>query len=349
MPRVTDIRFRKGTAAQWTSTNPVLGLGEPGLETDTGNVKWGNGVSTWTALPYFTSPSDWNTMANKPSTFTPSSHIHSNATNAVDGFMSAADKAKLDGTASGLVPSTIVTRDSNSNFSAGTPTADAHVATKGYVDDGVIRGTGGKEYKVVACVVRNAGTGFGFISDSGHVPVNCASISTAADNLSFTITYNFTATKVISMVGTPDETLGRKGYSMGASVGLSSATFQVGAAGGFGDYVSYNGSAWTSLNGFVTATSMNGTTGLITFTHQDMSSPVAGHVTSRSLTYRATTEGMGNTTTTAYLVNNSGVTLKTPNTTDCKLWVSRAGSRQVKMDELDLANSNIWIYGIFEV
>jgi hypothetical protein len=339
MPRITDFRPRRGTAAQWASANPVLNSGELGLETDTNKMKWGDGTTTWNALPYFTSPGDWNTLVNKPG----------NATSSVDGFMPSADKAKLDNSASGLTPSVLVLRDSNSNFSAGTPTAAAHVATKGYVDDGAIRGSSSKQYKTVACVVRNTGSGFQFINDSGHVPVGCTSISTAGDNLSFTINYSFTATKVVSMVGTPDETLGKKGYSMGASVGLSSATFQVGQGGGFGDYISYNGSAWTSLNGFVTSTSMNGTTGLVTCTHQDMSYPIAGMVSSRSLTYRASTEGMGGTTTAFYLVNNSGVTLKTPNSTDCKVWLTRSGARQAKMDELDLANSNIWIYGIFEV
>jgi hypothetical protein len=46
------IRPRRGTAAQWTSANPVLRLAELGYETDTGKFKAGNGVSTWTALTY---------------------------------------------------------------------------------------------------------------------------------------------------------------------------------------------------------------------------------------------------------------------------------------------------------
>ena len=46
------IQFRRGTAAQWTSTNPVLADGEPGLETDTKKEKRGNGVTAWNLLPY---------------------------------------------------------------------------------------------------------------------------------------------------------------------------------------------------------------------------------------------------------------------------------------------------------
>jgi len=49
------IKLRRGTAADWTSANPVLAQGEPGLETDTGKTKMGNGSSVWTALPYLVS------------------------------------------------------------------------------------------------------------------------------------------------------------------------------------------------------------------------------------------------------------------------------------------------------
>lgn len=46
------IRLRRGTAAQWTAVNPVLGTGEPGLETDTFSLKFGDGSTPWTGLPY---------------------------------------------------------------------------------------------------------------------------------------------------------------------------------------------------------------------------------------------------------------------------------------------------------
>lgn len=55
MPRITDVRLRKGTAAQWASANPILSLGEPGFETDTKKLKFGDGTTTWNSLPYFTS------------------------------------------------------------------------------------------------------------------------------------------------------------------------------------------------------------------------------------------------------------------------------------------------------
>ena len=48
----TRIRFRRDTAANWTSTNPILTTGELGLETDTGKFKIGNNSDAWTILPY---------------------------------------------------------------------------------------------------------------------------------------------------------------------------------------------------------------------------------------------------------------------------------------------------------
>jgi hypothetical protein len=50
----TIIKIRRDTAANWETNNPVLEIGEPGLETDTRKVKYGNGVSTWNNLDYAT-------------------------------------------------------------------------------------------------------------------------------------------------------------------------------------------------------------------------------------------------------------------------------------------------------
>lgn len=46
---------RRGTSADWTSFNPVLGAGEIGFETDTGNFKLGDGAANWADLDYFIS------------------------------------------------------------------------------------------------------------------------------------------------------------------------------------------------------------------------------------------------------------------------------------------------------
>ncbi len=47
-----QIILRKGTAEAWTLANPTLAAGEPGVETDTGKFKLGNGVTAWVSLAY---------------------------------------------------------------------------------------------------------------------------------------------------------------------------------------------------------------------------------------------------------------------------------------------------------
>ena len=52
MPAQTVIKLRRDTAANWTTADSVLGSGEPGLETDTGKIKFGDGSTAWTTLAY---------------------------------------------------------------------------------------------------------------------------------------------------------------------------------------------------------------------------------------------------------------------------------------------------------
>jgi hypothetical protein len=49
------VRIKNDTAANWTSANPVLALGQPGYETDTAKLKFGDGTTAWTGLSYFSS------------------------------------------------------------------------------------------------------------------------------------------------------------------------------------------------------------------------------------------------------------------------------------------------------
>ncbi len=47
------LRLRTDSAGNWLKANPVLLLGEVGYEEDTGRIKIGNGISTWSELLYF--------------------------------------------------------------------------------------------------------------------------------------------------------------------------------------------------------------------------------------------------------------------------------------------------------
>jgi hypothetical protein len=50
--QLTSIKTRRGTAATWTSVNPVLDAGEFGYESDTTKFKIGNGSTAWNSLSY---------------------------------------------------------------------------------------------------------------------------------------------------------------------------------------------------------------------------------------------------------------------------------------------------------
>lgn len=66
----SQIKLRRGTAAQWTSANPVLAQGEVGFETDTNKLKIGNGSSTWSALNYFSPTPDLSAYLTQASAST---------------------------------------------------------------------------------------------------------------------------------------------------------------------------------------------------------------------------------------------------------------------------------------
>jgi hypothetical protein len=48
----SKIQLRRGLAASWTTLNPILSAGEPGVETDTGKLKIGDGSTAWADLDY---------------------------------------------------------------------------------------------------------------------------------------------------------------------------------------------------------------------------------------------------------------------------------------------------------
>ena len=127
MPRVDLLQLRRGTAAEWVTANPVLALGEPGLETDTQRVKYGDAVSAWNVLEYAEADSsaieaelDALTVTVAGKADEDHSHIISN----VAGLQAALD-AKL-ALAGGTLTGGLTL--------AGAPTEGLHAATKTYVD-----------------------------------------------------------------------------------------------------------------------------------------------------------------------------------------------------------------------
>jgi hypothetical protein len=121
----TRMQQRRGTAAQWTSANPVLVAGEIGFETDTNKFKIGDDSTTWSNLPYFTTLDD-----------------------IVDGAPGLLDTLNELAAAIGDDPNfiTTITTSANSKLPkaggtmtghivlSGAPTENLHPATKSYAD-----------------------------------------------------------------------------------------------------------------------------------------------------------------------------------------------------------------------
>lgn len=50
------VQFRRGTSTEWTTLNPILSVGEIGVELDTRKFKIGDDSSPWNSLPYAGNP-----------------------------------------------------------------------------------------------------------------------------------------------------------------------------------------------------------------------------------------------------------------------------------------------------
>ncbi|WP_273727466.1 hypothetical protein [Brucella gallinifaecis] len=91
------------------------------------------------SIPAAQVQTDWNastgiaSIANKPATFPPSAHTHSDATTTVAGFMSAADKVKLNGMAAGATANTGTVTSVAVSVPTGLSVANSPVTTSGAI------------------------------------------------------------------------------------------------------------------------------------------------------------------------------------------------------------------------
>lgn len=133
------IRFqlRRGTTAEWVTANPVLGGGEPGLETDTGKVKYGDGVSAWADRPY--SSLTQGEMQSLLDTTAGSAAAAAGSASASAGSAAAASGSAAD--ASGAAATALTHRDAAGDSAAAAAATAAAIPTtndpivKGLLDD----------------------------------------------------------------------------------------------------------------------------------------------------------------------------------------------------------------------
>jgi Major tropism determinant N-terminal domain len=121
---VTQIQFRRDTAANWTSANPTLASGELGFETDTGLFKIGNGSTAWTSLSYAVSVTATNTvtLTNKTLTTPIITQGQSTPTFSTNAYtLQASDAGQLLLASNSSTAGTVnIPTDATTNFAVGT-------------------------------------------------------------------------------------------------------------------------------------------------------------------------------------------------------------------------------------
>jgi len=127
MAVVTQIQVRRGTASQWTSTNPVLAAGEQGFETDTLKLKIGDGSTAWNSLAYVATGATGTVTSIVAGTGLSGGTITSTGTIAIDSTV-----ATLTGTQT-LTNKTLTDPKINLAFDAETASYTAGLANNGQV------------------------------------------------------------------------------------------------------------------------------------------------------------------------------------------------------------------------
>jgi hypothetical protein len=109
------IKLRRDAAGNWTAANPILALGEPGYETNTGKLKIGDGATHWNSLAYF--------VTGGGDVLGPGSAVNS-------------DFAQFDGTTGKLIKDGGLSLDTSTSLGTSDSKIPSQKAVKTYVDAG---------------------------------------------------------------------------------------------------------------------------------------------------------------------------------------------------------------------
>lgn len=92
-------------------------------------------------------------------------------------------------------------------------------------------GTTGRNYRIVAGTIRNTGSPNYWqpLDDASHRATGVSTVTTSTTAI--TVNYSFTASKVVSFIAAPDDTLAQADYFTGSSVGTSSAVIYLRTGG----------------------------------------------------------------------------------------------------------------------
>lgn len=220
-------------------------------------------------------------------------------------------------------------------------------------DSPSVKGTAGRKFRLIAGTIRNTGTGWHVIDDTGHRPTGVTGVTASATSIA--VAFAATA-KIVSFVCGPDETYAAWGLRVGASVGTSSANISCYQENEhrIGDYVTWDGTAWTSLAGVFN--NMSFANSALTLNHEAMGTTrLTAQANARppanaAANTVASIGSMGDTSTLVELRTPAGAVITTLSN-PTRLWVERAGLRKaVAVDPATLteAAGNLWFIGVVE-
>ena len=194
MPVQTQILTRRGTAASWTSTNPTLGAGEIGYETDTGRFKIGTGAAAWASLGYF----NRDPLTTKGDLYTFSTTDDRLAVGA-NGETLVADSSTSTGLryTAGTVQANPVLNSAMQNWQRGTSTSLTASNAYTYVADRWATSTGANQACTISRQVTGDTTNLPFIQYALRYQRNSGQTGTTGLNLQ----QNFETLNSIPFVG----------------------------------------------------------------------------------------------------------------------------------------------------
>ncbi len=268
------------------------------------------------------------------------------------GFANAANTTKLTKDATGNL---VWAADSGggggvTSIVAGTNTTISPATGLGDVTINADNGLNGGNSKLQiygGVCINTAGT-WSLLNDASHTFLNFTSATTTSNRLR--VNYP-TVGKVISFICTPDETYAANGISVGASVGLSFSNLYL-YRDNIVDYISWNGSSFTSSTGQVTSISY--TSGLIKLNHGTLISPdttqlgIEGRA-GATTNYRYAWTSLGVSSTFIQVLNPDGSNYTGAATTDMRFSFNRGGEVEINAADSAISSSNIWVQAIMEL
>ena len=127
----TQIKIRRDTSANWTAVNPILGSGEPALETDTLLFKFGDGVTPYRSLLYPTLYATPTAASSLTGTTLPLNIVNSSLTSVgtLTGLTVNGNVSVINGTITGTISNATFAASAGSATTATTAVSAATATT----------------------------------------------------------------------------------------------------------------------------------------------------------------------------------------------------------------------------